>query len=606
MCGIAGIYSYSNKGSKVDKKELRKIRDHMKNRGPDGVGEWCDDNGRIILGHRRLSIIDLSVKSNQPMVSACGRYIITYNGEIYNYLELKKKMHQKGCIFTTNSDTEVLLQLYKQKGLNMFRDLKGMYAIAVWDRKAERLILARDPHGIKPLYYSDNGKEFRFSSQVKSLLAGGRVSKNKGPAGEVGFYLFGSVPEPYTLYSDIKQLEAGTVITISENGICKKLSDLTAEEVETNSLNFDNTAVLSTRTARVRECLRESVMRHLVSDVPVGLFLSSGIDSTTLAGVLDERLTTPLKTITLSFSEYRDTENDESGLAKLVSRHYGTDQITRYIDEQEIKRDLSSILSAMDQPSIDGFNTWFVSKIAAEAGLKVAISGVGADELLGGYPSFVDIPNWISIHRLVPDIFRSILKKSLAKTSSSHIFHPKLSSLATLANDYPGAYLVKRGIFMPHEIGQVMDSDAAYAGLESLMPLELINNQLHESDSTPFAKVSRLESSLYMRNQLLRDADWAGMAHSLEIRTPFVDHSLSLCMSGVLNRVYGKTALLKSVPNKKLPDPVFRRKKTGFKVPFNKWLSRMRELDSWKSNPLLCRTNCHWSRRLAYVVYNNY
>lgn len=605
MCGIAGILSYSNRSGQADKIELRKIRDHMESRGPDGYGEWSDQDGRIILGHRRLSIIDLSPRSDQPMVSGCGQYVITYNGEIYNYIELRNSMQQQGCIFKTGSDTEVVLELFKKKGLKMFDDLKGMYALSIWNKKTSQLILARDPHGIKPLYYSNSGKVLKFSSQVKSLIAGGKISKNRDPAAEVGFYLFGSIPEPYTKYTDIRQLEAGTVLIVSEKGLKTASFSSGGSGVPSNVINSDVSMAVEDRRSRVRECLRESVTRHLVSDVPVGLFLSAGLDSTTLAGILSDVQRRPLKTITLAFSEFRNSNNDESILAEKVSEYYGTDHTTRYIDEAELKQDLPNILSAMDQPSIDGFNTWFASKVAAESGLKVAMSGLGADELLGGYPSFVDIPRWTSLHRYFPESIREILGKILAGFSMAGIVHPKIPSLIMLANEYPGAYLVKRGLFMPHELDLLMGRDKARAGLEQLKPLDLINKQIRRSDLTPFSKVSRLESSLYMRNQLLRDADWAGMAHSLEIRTPFVDHTLSSCLTGVLDKAYGKAALLRSVANKELPDSVYKRKKTGFTLPFHGWLGRIKELDDWKSVPLLQKNNCHWSRRLAYVVNNN-
>ena len=212
MCGIAGIYAYRPAAGQVDRQELRRIRDHMRARGPDGSGEWSAEDGRLAFGHRRLAIIDLTDAAAQPMTSADGRLVVTYNGEIYNYRSLRQDLEARGRQFRSDSDTEVLLQLYAEKGDAMVHDLRGMFAFALWDASRRRLLLARDPFGIKPLYYADDGSCLRFASQVKALQAGGGVSRAPEPAGIVGFYLFGSVPEPYTLYEQIRSVPAGSLL----------------------------------------------------------------------------------------------------------------------------------------------------------------------------------------------------------------------------------------------------------------------------------------------------------------------------------------------------------------------------------------------------------
>ncbi|MGB5736724.1 MAG: N-acetylglutaminylglutamine amidotransferase, partial [Thiohalocapsa sp.] len=218
MCGIAGIYAHHHGAPPTDRDELRRIRDHMRARGPDGKGEWFSDDGRVALGHRRLSIIDLSERGAQPMASANGKLQITFNGEIYNYRALRQQLEAKGRVFRSDSDTEVLLHLYAEKGEAMVHDLRGMFAFALWDADTQAMLLARDPYGIKPLYYAADGRTLRFASQVKALRAGGAISTESDPAGIVGFYLFGSVPEPYTLYRGICSLSAGSTLLIDQTG----------------------------------------------------------------------------------------------------------------------------------------------------------------------------------------------------------------------------------------------------------------------------------------------------------------------------------------------------------------------------------------------------
>ena len=212
MCGIAGIYAYRNDALKVDRGELRRIRDHMTARGPDGCGEWFSEDGRVALGHRRLAILDLSERGAQPMVSADGQLIISFNGEIYNYRTLRAQLERKGYGFRSQSDTEVLLHLYAEKGEAMLEELRGMYAFALWDARKQGLLLARDPLGIKPLYYADDGATLQVASQVKALLKGGHIDTTPEPAGHVGFFLWGHVPEPYTFFKGIKALPAGSTL----------------------------------------------------------------------------------------------------------------------------------------------------------------------------------------------------------------------------------------------------------------------------------------------------------------------------------------------------------------------------------------------------------
>lgn len=382
MCGIAGIFSYN--GQSVNHDELARIEESMSARGPDGAGSWFDESGRVGLAHRRLSIIDLSERAAQPMSSPCGRFRITFNGEIYNYQEIRKKLQRQGRIFTTESDTEVILHLYELKYERMLTDLRGMFSLAIWDSAKQELFLARDAYGIKPLYYSNDGYTFRFGSQVKAILAGGSISQEPDPAGLVGFMLWGSVPDPFTIYRGISAVPAGSSLKVTMSGpetvhqyisIADIISAGGAIPCKPSDVDY-----------RVRQAARESVEAHLISDVEVGVFLSAGIDSGAILGLMRDAGVSNVTAITLTFNEFNNTESDEVPLARKLAHHYGAKHIVRFVDAEEFLSDLPHIIEAMDQPSVDGINTWFVAKAAREAGIKVALSGVGADELLLGYP----------------------------------------------------------------------------------------------------------------------------------------------------------------------------------------------------------------------------
>ena len=606
MCGITGIYSYNPSAPTVDSTELCRIRDNLAQRGPDGSGDWVSNDNRVGLGHRRLAIIDLSERGAQPMLSADGRLAITFNGEIYNYAALRKDLQTKGHVFRSQSDTEVLLHLYAQKGEAMVHELRGMFAFALWDAEKRALLLARDPYGIKPLYYSDDGRTFRFASQVRALLRGGKISRDPEPAGWVGFYLFGSVPEPYTTYKAIRAVPAGATMWIDERGpqasqhYFSIASAYCAAEQQLQHFSEGEAQ------ARVRDALLDSVRHHLVADVPVGAFLSAGVDSGALIGLMRDAGHENIQTVTLAFEEFRGLSDDESTLAGQVAARYGTRHTTRVVTEKEFRNNLPQIFEAMDQPTIDGVNTWFVSKAASEQGLKVVISGLGGDELFGGYPSFRDIPRWVRLLG-VPSRLPTAGKvfRTLIDGLNRHALrvNPKTAGLLTYGGTYSGAYLLRRGLFMPWELDQVMAPDMAAEGLRRLRPLEHIAEALTPMPKNSFARIAALESSLYMRNQLLHDTDWASMAHSLEVRVPLVDVKLLLELAPVMTRLKGRAKRwLAASPKVGLPPAVIERAKTGFGTPVETWLQRDERLHRWKRVPSFAASRCPWARRWAYQV----
>ena len=606
MCGIAGIYAYHYAANAVDRVELQRIRDHMAARGPDGAGEWCSQDQRVGLGHRRLTIIDLSERGAQPMASADGKLVVTFNGEIYNYRQLRTSLEERGYTFRSQTDTEVLLHLYAEKGEAMVHELRGMFAFGLWDSEKGALLLARDPYGIKPLYYADDGWTLRFASQVKALLAGGKISSAPEPAGWVGFCLFGSVPEPFTTHQEIRPLPAGSTLWVDSVGThpAKRYFSIadTYRSAELASLPRENEDV----QAAARDALLDSVRHHLVADVPVGAFLSSGVDSCSLVGLMRDVGQQDIQTVTLAFEEFRGSREDEAPIAEEVAAQYGTRHTTRLVTEQEFRDDLPKILESMDQPTIDGINTWFVSKAAHELGLKVAISGLGGDELFGGYPSFRDVPlcvGALAIPGRVPglgDLARFVITRL---AGYSQVAHPKMAGLLKYGGTYAGAYLLRRGLFMPWELEGILDPDTVRLGLQRLNPLRHIEKTLTPQPKSPFGKVAVLESSLYMRNQLLRDTDWASMAHSIEVRVPLVDIGLLRHMVSVTTKNTSRSKrLLANSPRVPLPLKVSARPKTGFTTPIQAWLQRDARIQQWRRIPALAVDTCAWARRWAFQV----
>jgi asparagine synthase (glutamine-hydrolysing) len=573
MCGIVALFAYAPNAAPAQAAELEAIRDRMASRGPDGAGAWLSTDGRVALGHRRLSIIDLRTVADQPMVYDNGRLRIVFNGEIYNYKTVRAELAALGHVFETDSDTEVLLHLYDRYGADMVRHLRGMYAFALWDERRAGMLLARDPFGIKPLYIADDGRVLRVASQVKALLASAAVDSAPEPAGHVGFFLWGNVPDPFTLYSGIRALPAGTTMWIDRQRAYspKPFFDIgrILAEAEADPAPHDE----GERKRLLREALLDSVHHHLVADVPVGAFLSAGLDSTTIIGLAAELGATKLNTVTLGFREFEGSGNDETALAEQVARQRGTSHQTCWVLGRDFATERDRLFTAMDQPSIDGVNTYFVAKAARETGLKVALSGLGGDELFGGYPSFRQIPRLVralSPFQAIP--WPGRLLRSATSPWLGRITSPKYAGLLEYGGSWGGAYLLRRGLFMPWELNAVLPREMVRAGLDKLQTLDQLEATMAGIRS-PRLKVSALELSWYMRNQLLRDADWAGMMHSIEIRVPLVDAELFRRLAPLLASPHppGKRDMADTL-SVKLPDAILNRAKTGFVVPVRDWL----------------------------------
>jgi len=597
VCGIAGLFHYGSPaftgvggpsrlgnievmvgGRRVgeatadpdDLRSLIRMSEVMLSRGPDSAGLWQDESGAALFAQRRLAIIETSDRGFQPMVHDGGRLVVNFNGEIYNYRALKAELEAKGRRFASNSDTEVLLHLYDVEGPDMVERLRGMFAFALWDRDRRAMLLARDPFGIKPLYVADDGKTLRFASQVKALIAGGGVDTAPQPAAEVGFLLWGSVPEPFTLHRGIRALPAGhmRLWKMDEAPVSRRYHAIAKVLAEAEAGPAAPTG--AARVEFLRERIVDTMRHHVVADVPVGVFLSGGLDSLLVAEFATPENAQPLRTVTLGFDAYRGGALDETPIAEATARAHGAEHQTVWVNRAEFAAARDHLLRAMDQPTIDGTNVYFVSKATASTGLKVALSGIGGDEVFAGYPSFRQIPKMVGLTSPFAALGRGF--RVVSEPILRHFTSPKYAGLFEYGSSYGGAYLLRRGLFMPWELPDLLDGDIVRQGLADLRTETTLASAI-EGVRSPNARVAALELSFYMRNQLLRDADWAGMAHSLEIRTPFVDADFFRTLAPLIAAPAPVTkAELPALLSPSVARSLAGRGKRGFVVPVRDWL----------------------------------
>jgi asparagine synthase (glutamine-hydrolysing) len=550
MCGIAGIVSETP----VDLDALRRMDRCIAHRGPDDHGVWSRSDGTVAFAHRRLSILDLSSAGHQPLVSSDGRFVITYNGEIYNFKALRDALVARGCQFRSQSDTEVILAGYAEHGAAFVERLRGMFAFAIWDDRERECIVARDRFGIKPFYYTTAGGRLAFGSSVRALVSSG-LCGTEPDADAMQMYLrTGSVPEPFTLLRDIRALDAGCIGTWRAGRFeTRRYWSMRFEPVSTTW----GGAVAATRAA-----LDDSVTHHLVSDVPVGVFLSGGIDSNALVALATRRAGERLNTFSIAFP---GEPGDEGALARRSADHFGTSHVEWALDDQTGLQLFEDFLKVVDQPSIDGFNTFAVSKLARDRGLKVVLSGVGGDELFGGYKSFEQVPQLASMHQALSVVGLNRPAGQLAMAwngAKGRRVGEWLSGSAGVARSYD----MLRGIFTADEARRL----TAHV-LGGQVPLcEPLPDPPPGADAD---QISYLELSRYMRNQLLRDADVMSMAWGLELRVPFLDNALFETLSAIPARLRvqpGKRLLTAAVPE--LPEWIVNQPKRGFLFPIERWI----------------------------------
>lgn len=600
MCGIAGVVRLQGRIFEQDRVAVVRMLRAEAHRGPDGEDCFVDDS--IVLGHRRLAIIDLSDDARQPMANEAGDVWISVNGEIYNFRELRSELETSGHVFKSHTDSEVLLHGYEQWGLEgVLSRLRGMFAFALYDARRARegdtkLFLVRDRFGIKPLYYARRGERLLFASELTALVASGLVAPELDARAVTSFLEYGSIPGPGTAVKDVEVVPAAHYLEVSgARCTVRRYWELGASVAPEQGIG---------------ELLEESVKLHLVSDVPLGVFLSGGIDSATLVALASASSEEPVKTLSVVFD---DTGLSEARYARQVAERYRTDHLEISLDASEFLETLPSVFDAMDSPTVDGVNTYFVSRAAKRAGLKVVLSGLGGDEVFLGYPHHKTLSRLDPLARVLSRLPRPV-RRGFAAAAKALTRRDKLDYL-----EMPTAtnlYRMFRGLYSPRQVAKLVD------GVES----ELRRDEplLHESGKALVDTVVRLEFDHYLQHQLLRDTDAMSMAHSIEARVPFLDHRLveavyRLPHASKLARGVNKPLLVGALSDP-LPREVWDRPKQGFTLPFRQFMlehrgelrARARGSDLYRRDAVdevwndFENGRAHWSRPWALVAFNEW
>jgi asparagine synthase (glutamine-hydrolysing) len=606
MCGISGYYSFAAPVTLANVAAIGRVTDALAHRGPDDSGLFHDSTA--ILGHRRLAILDLSPGGHQPMTNQDSTVWIAFNGEIYNFRELRASLVAAGHRFRSDSDTEVLIHGYEQWGIDaLLARLRGMFAFALYDARQRRLILARDRFGIKPLYYVTGPEErwIAFASETKALVAGGLASAELDRSAVAGFLLLGSIPAPRTIRKQIACLPAGHYAMVSRAGIETHRYWDFAQAIANQS---------EPSAGDIAASLQEAVTSHLISDAPLGVFLSGGMDSAAVAALASRTHAGPIKTVTITFAE---GAYDEASQARAAASAFGTDHHELRVSSADFMAALPTFLAAMDQPTNDGVNTYFVSKAAREAGLKVVLSGLGGDEVFWGYRHYSWLEGRTPWFRMLLSLPGPVRRSVLAASS---LYGRATSEEKWRRFDYlrvrptiGGLYFLARGFFPPAQVSRLL-------GMGASELRSLADESLAGGAGLDGAAFNQLEMKRYLHDQLLRDADVFSMAHSIETRIPFLDHELACrvaALPAARKRSNGthKPALLGAVPHPILAAAAAR-PKMGFTFPIGQWLhdhlEPMREL-ALQSSALDARETgslfrafgagrLHWSRAWAMVV----
>ena len=562
MCGITGIYGM---GSVQSSSTIRQMNNAISHRGPDDEGYYIDE--QVALGHRRLAIIDLSPAGHQPMQSNDGNLEIAFNGEIYNFQEVKK--HLSGYEFKSNSDTEVILAAFMKWGKDCLRHFNGMFAFAIWDKAKQELFIARDRLGIKPVYYFRQDRTVLFSSEIRSLLQSGIVPRKINRKVVHEYFTYQTIHAPETFINNVFMLMPGHCMTINASGIniVRYWHIVENTDFSSEGKSYENVC------ADINKLFYDAVSRRLISDVPFGAFLSGGIDSSAVVGAMSRIHSQPVKTFTIAFDE---SEFSEAKFAKLIADKYQTDHHEFLLKPEDFLNLLPEAMNALDHPSGDGPNSYIVSKITRQAGVTMALSGLGGDELFAGYPVFkrTELLHQKSWLWKLPLPLRHLLGKLITTlkkdTASIKMQQLLLSPNASLQYSFP----VSRQISNTQQLAAFIEEK--FNGIDAV---KSIIEELNKSTvRLPlFSQVSAAEISSYMQNVLLRDTDQMSMAVALEVRVPFLDYKLVEYVMGVKdeykNPVYPKKLLVDSLGDL-LPDEVVHRKKMGFVFPWERWLKK--------------------------------
>lgn len=603
MCGIAGAIGIL---SDQVLNAVAAMSASQAHRGPDGKGNWSIRTGMgrgVAFGHRRLAIIDLSEDASQPMYDEVTGCTLTYNGEVYNYKQLRAELQESGIEFSTESDTEVVLKAIATWGEQALGKFHGMYALAAWDPRRKRVLLARDRLGIKPLYYSsqmdtsstEGAAPLLFASELCSLLESGLLARKLDPVSVETYLWNGFVPGPNSILQDVRVLSPGCYAWVDpeEPAVTPVRYWKMPQPVEPSS---------TPSTKELESALLHAVEERLVSDVPLGVFLSGGVDSSAVAALATKTLGRDrLKTFNIAFAE---DKYDESPYALEVARQLGTEHERILLGVHRFLESLPQAIQGLDQPTFDAVNSYFVSRAVRDAGMTVALAGTGGDEMFGGYTSFVDIPRaqaWSRRVSCVPRAWLESIADSVARVKGGRFGSVKpqtrwgkLGAVLGTRGRPLDIYQISYSLFRPDFLAELQGGQSAHS---SRAGLPLSRYEELAADLCPkisLQDISRLESSLFLGDRLLRDTDCTSMAVSLEVRLPLLDHKVIEAASRLPDKVryhpLRRKQLLIQLGTPGLDPAIFARPKAGFELPFQVWLKN--ELREQVSDLLGDRDGC--------------
>jgi len=581
MCGIVGAIGFIDHDILQLVESMNRIQQH---RGPDGEGIWKSDHLEdgffgASFGHRRLAILDLTSAAHQPMVDPLTGNTIVFNGEIYNYLELKARLEKESVTFKTSSDTEVILHAFRLWGKDFVTQLRGMFTIVVWDAASRKTIMYRDRLGIKPLYYTviniHSKQTLLFSSELKTLLESNIIKRQLNPASVESFIWNGFVAGgESSIIQDVYQVQAGYKIEVDDRGIILCKNEFWDFPIQTKEQS--NTSI-----EEVQYELEQSVKLHLASDVPLGVFLSGGIDSSAIASLAVQHGHNNISTYNLAFEE---AEYSEAKYARAVADALGTEHHEVVLTQQAFIDSLDEAMSSMDQPSFDGINTYFISREIRAAGITVALAGTGGDELFGGYKSFYEVPKLAKFTKLFSCFPSPLLETISGLTTRAlklkygnvppQIRWGKIADIINVKGDILKAFQTSYSLYTKDFFDQIVIDKSRYTeyGLDKKLAENLKEKIKYQSD---LGKVSTIELFMFIKERLMRDTDSASMAASLEVRVPLLDHILlekitALDLKTRFNPL-GKKELLRKLAMPQLDTNLFDRPKSGFVLPFDRW-----------------------------------
>jgi asparagine synthase (glutamine-hydrolysing) len=595
VCGIVGQYNFGGAADATvaerDRGLVLAMRDRIAHRGPDDGGLWQSPDGRVVLGHRRLSIVDLSPAGHQPMSNEDGAVWITFNGEIYNHAQLREELHlDERHKFRSRSDTEVIVHLYEERQAKVVEAIDGMFAFGIWDAARRRLVLARDRMGKKPVYYTIAAGRLLFASEIKALLAHPDVARRLDLVALNEYLTFSNVPEPKTMFEGIRKLPAGHTLVCDEHG------RLTVERYWSplDGPAWTPPANRGEAVERVRELVKTAVKKRLMADVPVGAFLSGGVDSSTNVALMSRLVSTPLQTFTIEFTGFGPAENfHDVPYARQVAAMFGCRHTEVQVTAAEALAYVPEMVRSQDEPLGDPacLPMHFVSRAAHQAGIKVVLVGEGSDEVFCGYPTFTQLlethdGRWMQLKRM-PRFLRHVVKRGAELAGAPG---GRVDVLRRAAEDEP-LYMGLDVVFADWEKGKLYTEagrramPGKAADIASAYYREILERR-------PNADFSQQMSYVELRNRLpellLMRVDKFSMAHSLEARAPFLDHTLATYAlslpAGIKMQGERTKAVLKDAAHEWLPEDVVERQKQGFRVPVPAWLRA--ELAPWAEDVL--------------------